>query len=290
MTTRSNSTLLSGRSTFAVLASGVIHGALTWAVTGLAASAPPPALEVLAIEMLAPEEPAPPEPPVEPAPPLEEVAPPEPPPEPPPVEPPPEPRAEPPPEPDDAPPDDTPTNEEPSEPEPSEPEPTEEPAEEPAEADGPPDADAPGLDGLLAGDGATGFEVRRGGRAPGRGRATPKSAPRPVAKPAPPPAPTPVPFRDLSRRPQPPPLDALLERNYPPSARRLGRAGSARVALLIGLDGRVRSVRVVSASEPEFGDACARTLRQSRWSPPQDDQGNAVPTIAPYECHFRVER
>src|SRR5690606_30607025 len=42
MTTRSNSTLLSGRSTFAVLASGVIHGALTWAVTGLAASAPPP--------------------------------------------------------------------------------------------------------------------------------------------------------------------------------------------------------------------------------------------------------
>lgn len=285
MTTRSNSTLLSGRSTFAVLASGVIHGALTWAVTGLAASAPPPALEVLAIEMLAPEEPAPPEPPVEPAPPLEEVAPPEPPPEPPPVEPPPEPRAEPPPEPDDAPPDDTPTNEEPSEPEP-----TEEPAEEPAEADGPPDADAPGLDGLLAGDGATGFEVRRGGRAPGRGRATPKSAPRPVAKPAPPPAPTPVPFRDLSRRPQPPPLDALLERNYPPSARRLGRAGSARVALLIGLDGRVRSARVVSASEPEFGDACARTLRQSRWSPPQDDQGNAVPTIAPYECHFRVER
>lgn len=277
MTTRSKSTLFAGRSTFAVLASGAIHGALTWAVTGLAAAAPPPpSLETLAIEMLAPEEPAPPMPvePPEPSP-VEELAP-------------PEPTPAPPPEPDVAEPDVAAPVEEPSEPESSEAE-----SSEPESSE----ADSPGLDAntLLAGngateDGATGFGARGGGRPSGRGRSTPKSAPRREAKRAPPPAPAPVPFQDLSRRPQPPRLDALLEHNYPPGARRQGRAGSARVALLIGLDGRVRSVRVVSATEPEFGDACARTLRQSRWSPPQDDQGNAVPTVAPYECRFRVER
>jgi TonB family protein len=95
---------------------------------------------------------------------------------------------------------------------------------------------------------------------------------------------------DLSRPPSAPSLDAILMRHYPSDARRAGLAGSAVVRVRILADGRVASVRVLSASEPAFGAACRATLSESpRWSAPLDRNGAAVATEIRYRCRFEVE-
>jgi outer membrane biosynthesis protein TonB len=103
-------------------------------------------------------------------------------------------------------------------------------------------------------------------------------------------APSYVPVADLSRRPRPPPLNAVLLRNYPPEARRSGQGGLAMVAARIGPDGRVGSPRIVSESAPGFGRACVRTLLGSVWTPPLDRNGRAVATRISYTCRFQVTR
>jgi TonB family protein len=97
-----------------------------------------------------------------------------------------------------------------------------------------------------------------------------------------------VSFRDLTEKPRPPRLDDALRRNYPSGARLAGRAGTARVVLSITKAGKVTDVRLVQASDPEFGEACRRTLLGTAWSAPLDQQGRTVGTLMPYECRFRV--
>jgi TonB family protein len=95
---------------------------------------------------------------------------------------------------------------------------------------------------------------------------------------------------DLSERPRPPALDDVLRRHYPEEARRRGISGTASVRAEVGADGRVRHARVLSQSFPGFGEACRRTLAGSRWSPPKDRRGYAVPTEIGYKCRFVVDR
>jgi outer membrane biosynthesis protein TonB len=106
---------------------------------------------------------------------------------------------------------------------------------------------------------------------------------------APRPAPSVVPASNLSERPAPPALDAALRRNYPDAARRSAIEGSAVTIVRIERDGAVRSVRVVSETEPGFGAACRQTLLASRWSTAKDLHGHAVATEVRYTCRFKVD-
>jgi len=120
-----------------------------------------------------------------------------------------------------------------------------------------------------------------------------------VAAVAPVVAPKPVPAKaetslvkleDLSERPVPPALAAVLRDHYPPEAKARGIGGSASVAAEVGPDGRIRNPAVAGESFPGFGEACRRTLQGSRWSPPRDREGRAVSTRIRYTCRFVVER
>ncbi len=116
----------------------------------------------------------------------------------------------------------------------------------------------------------------------------PRVVPTKPAAPPPPAPPRQVSFKDLRQKPRPPRLDDALERNYPPAARLQGRAGEARVLLTVSHHGKVTAVRVVSATNPDFAEACRRTLSGTTWSAPLDQEGRAVGTLIPYECRFRV--
>lgn len=93
---------------------------------------------------------------------------------------------------------------------------------------------------------------------------------------------------DLSRRPEAPALQDLLERNYPAEARQTGQPGKAVIRARIMPDGSVRDMVVLSESGPLFGRACRETLSGSRWTPPLDQSGQAVATIINYTCRFEV--
>ena len=115
-------------------------------------------------------------------------------------------------------------------------------------------------------------------------------AARRVARPKPKPAPALVAVADLSRRPRPPSLNAVLQQHYPAEARRRGEGGRAVVSARIDADGRIRLATVVSQSGPGFGQACVNTLVGSAWSPPLDRAGRPVATRISYTCQFRVNR
>jgi TonB family protein len=93
---------------------------------------------------------------------------------------------------------------------------------------------------------------------------------------------------DLSRRPEAPALQDLLERNYPAEARQTGQPGKAVIRTRIMPDGSVRDMVVLSESGPLFGRACRDTLSGSRWTPPLDKTGHAVATVINYTCRFEV--
>jgi TonB family protein len=94
---------------------------------------------------------------------------------------------------------------------------------------------------------------------------------------------------DLSRAPSAPDLVDALAAAYPAEARAKGLAGKAVVRARVMPDGRVRELALVSESASGFGDACERTLRDSKWSPPFDRDGHAVSTFINYTCRFNVE-
>ncbi len=95
---------------------------------------------------------------------------------------------------------------------------------------------------------------------------------------------------DLSRIPEPPAgLADALEANFPPHARARGQSGRATLRARIHPDGSVGMLALVSATRPEFGEACRRTLRGSRWTPPLDDRGRPVATDVRYVCRFEVD-
>jgi protein TonB len=130
------------------------------------------------------------------------------------------------------------------------------------------------------------------GIATGGGGAGPIGAPR-SASPAPPTAaavarPRFVPAGSLARSPRAPGLDAVLERNYPVTARRSGISGKAVLRVEILPDGRVGKVENVSESDAGFGEACSRTVRAARWEPPLDREGHAVATEITYVCKFEI--
>jgi TonB family protein len=94
---------------------------------------------------------------------------------------------------------------------------------------------------------------------------------------------------DLSRAPSAPDLADALAAAYPAEARAKGLTGKAIVRARVMPDGRVRELALVSESANGFGDACERTLRDSRWSPPVDHEGRPVSTFINYTCRFNVE-
>jgi len=97
-----------------------------------------------------------------------------------------------------------------------------------------------------------------------------------------------VALASLSRPPEPPDLNAALERHYPDAARKQGTPGQAVLKARITAEGQVRDMVVVSQSAAGFGDACRATLRESTWSPPLDRDGQPVATFISYTCRFEV--
>jgi outer membrane biosynthesis protein TonB len=94
---------------------------------------------------------------------------------------------------------------------------------------------------------------------------------------------------DLSRRPVAPDLTSALARAYPDEARRKALAGRAVIRALVLPDGHLTRISTQLESAPGFGAACARTLRESRWSPPLDRSARAVSTFISYTCRFEVQ-
>src|SRR5262249_61091020 len=82
-----------------------------------------------------------------------------------------------------------------------------------------------------------------------------------------------VALASLSRPPEPPDLNAALERHYPEAARKQGTPGQAVLKARITPEGQVRDLVLVSESAAGFGDACRATVRGSTWSPPLDHAG-----------------
>jgi len=106
----------------------------------------------------------------------------------------------------------------------------------------------------------------------------------PRVEPTPTPTPAPVlteamPLPSAARDFQPP---------YPPQLLRTGVEGKAVVRVLIGLDGRVKQVAVISADDPLFADATERqALRRWRFRPATRD-GVAVETWKQLTVRFEI--
>lgn len=68
----------------------------------------------------------------------------------------------------------------------------------------------------------------------------------------------------------------ITEEDYPPAARKQGR--EARVVALVCIDpeGRVKEARISEGSDPEFTQLVLERLRQARFRPAQDQDGNPV--------------
>lgn len=94
----------------------------------------------------------------------------------------------------------------------------------------------------------------------------------------------------LSRPPSAPRLDEELVRHYPRSLREQGTPGRAVVRIRIMPDGRVGQTRVLTATLPEFGQACQRTVTGARFGAPLDKKGQPVATDVSYTCEFQVTR
>lgn len=94
---------------------------------------------------------------------------------------------------------------------------------------------------------------------------------------------------DLSHPPVPPDLADAVKQAYPAEARMKGIPGKSVVRVRIGPDGATSDTKIVSESASEFGAACQRALRGSKWSPPVDRQGRAVATVVNFTCRFEVQ-
>lgn len=104
--------------------------------------------------------------------------------------------------------------------------------------------------------------------------------------PEPPPA---IPLASLSKKPIPPDLGGALKQNYPPDARRQGRAGEAKVQARVEPSGSIGFAKVSFESEDGFGAACKKTLLASKWTAPLDRTGHPVATWVSYRCKFRID-
>lgn len=99
-----------------------------------------------------------------------------------------------------------------------------------------------------------------------------------------------VKLSDLGRHPeQARGLDDLVEKHYPPTLKRQGVEGVARVRVRIGADGKLKVLRILTATDPLFGEACKRSLSESPpWRPALDKKGQPASTEAPFKCEYIV--
>lgn len=184
----------------------------------------------------------------------------------------------------------------------SEPEPTSEPAPtselEPASDPEPAPPELTGNTLVAEGEGDFSAEIGSGRSREGAIRAgvsrpvlrkpakTPKPSVAPQKAPEPPPA---IPLASLSKKPTPPDLGGALKQNYPPDARRQGRAGEAKVQARVEPSGSIGFAKVSFESEDGFGAACRKTLLASKWTAPLDRAGKPVATWVSYRCKFRID-
>ncbi len=68
----------------------------------------------------------------------------------------------------------------------------------------------------------------------------------------------------------------ITEDDYPRDLRRQGKQGKVVVDVLIDATGAVRGVSLVQASDPQFNDLVLERLKQSRFRPAYNNEGNAV--------------
>lgn len=124
--------------------------------------------------------------------------------------------------------------------------------------------------GILPPAGGSGSEGGSGGTI------IPKSDPTPTPIPV---ITEPVPLASAARDFQPP---------YPPQLLRTGVEGKAVVRVLIGADGRVKQVAIISADDPLFADATERqALRRWRFKPATRD-GVAIEAWKQLTVRFQI--
>lgn len=102
-----------------------------------------------------------------------------------------------------------------------------------------------------------------------------------VAAPCPPPCPEAagdwIPAAAATRRPDW--VEGLItEDDYPRELRRQGKQGRVVVDVLIDATGAVRGVTLVQGSEPQFNELVLARLKESRFRPAYNNDGNAVPS------------
>jgi len=108
----------------------------------------------------------------------------------------------------------------------------------------------------------------------------------PRIEPTPTPTPAPPVLRDAVRDPR---YAANFQPPYPSRLLRLDVEGTATVRVLIGPDGHVSKVEVVSATDPEFGRATERqALSKWRFKPATRD-GTPVPSWQTLTVRFTID-
>lgn len=98
--------------------------------------------------------------------------------------------------------------------------------------------------------------------------------------------------RDLREMPVPPDdsrIRAALERRYPTRLRGLSIEGRAVVRARIRANGQLGPIRVRSATETEFGQACIEALREvGDWRPGVGADGQPAATDVSFNCEFAL--
>lgn len=85
-------------------------------------------------------------------------------------------------------------------------------------------------------------------------------------------------------------LHRLLRQNYPNQAREAGIEGYAKLELVVTRRGRPESIRILgSHGHPDFGEACLRTVKRSRWRPAKDREGRRIAVRVRYRCRFSID-
>jgi protein TonB len=110
----------------------------------------------------------------------------------------------------------------------------------------------------------------------------------PVPQPLPEPVPVPQPKADPVRREATMLASSALQPPYPPSEQRAENEGSVTIRILIGADGRVKSVEKVKAASDAFFRATeSQALRHWRFKPATLD-GKPVESSKVMTVHFRL--
>ena len=97
---------------------------------------------------------------------------------------------------------------------------------------------------------------------------------------------------DLSRIPRAPSnsiLEEALRREYPKQAQQQGVEGVAKVRVRVLSTGKLSPLATLDESYPGFADACKRSLRNVRFEPALDRQGQPAATDITYKCEFELE-